>query len=546
MGIKYFFKWYRDSFPHTIKTTFSEEASKKLLLLDINGIVHTSCQKVYKYGLFETKSLLRKKLCVPSGDTNQSVFRDVLTEIDELVQKIDPSEVVLCIDGVAPVSKQIQQRQRRFMTKQTPGGFDPNCISPGTNFLFELDSFLRVQLERRLERTWTGVERIFFMDSLVPGEGEHKLFDFLRSNRSKIVADGATVVIGGNDGDLIMLALLISATLLHKNPVYILRSGMWLAKEVVFLDIKEFKKSILAGARHKLTNRTDEVLVVCDFVVLCFLLGNDFLPQMPLLNIYDGGLDRLLDFFFANPVHITSFRDQGIRIDFSKLTKYFNYIATSVVHAVEHYKTRINSLSGGFSNPLLDCQLDQPNVVGRYYASYSKKHGISRLEIRAYLREIEWIFQYYMYGIDSVDWTTYYPHQFAPNPIEIVNYLETAPNISDDEKASSDKWMRKEPFFQLLCILPPHSSHLLPEPLSDVLTSKLTPFHPSSKQEIEIDCDGKLNQWEGIPILPALDYQEVYKIYIKYIRRVAPVDLVRNTLSSQLLIHCQAANLQAK
>ena len=65
MGIKYFFRWFRDSFPKAI-TKYNEKRlnngdnNQNLLLLDLNGIIHTSCQKIYKYAIplqFSTYSI---------------------------------------------------------------------------------------------------------------------------------------------------------------------------------------------------------------------------------------------------------------------------------------------------------------------------------------------------------------------------------------------------------------------------------------------------------------------------------------------------------
>lgn len=37
--------------------------------------------------------------------------------------------------------------------------------------------------------------------------------------------------------------------------------------------------------------------VIDDFIFMCFLLGNDFIPHIPSLSIRDGGLDALLFFY---------------------------------------------------------------------------------------------------------------------------------------------------------------------------------------------------------------------------------------------------------
>jgi 5'-3' exonuclease len=37
--------------------------------------------------------------------------------------------------------------------------------------------------------------------------------------------------------------------------------------------------------------------IIDDFVFICFLIGNDFLPNLPALDIAEGGLDVLFRFY---------------------------------------------------------------------------------------------------------------------------------------------------------------------------------------------------------------------------------------------------------
>jgi 5'-3' exonuclease len=570
MGIKYFFKWFKDSFPRTVKSTQLGESQKLkdalkkleddhgedrdnnpfLLLLDLNGIIHTSCQKIYKYGSFEPKSLLKKSPPINSGEKDLLVFEDVLNSINLLITTTDPLEIVLCIDGVAPISKQIQQRQRRFLSKKTNGGFDSNCISPGTDFLYRLGIYLKTNIEKKLEEDWLGVETIYFMDSLVPGEGEHKLFDFLRSNQTTIIEKKFNIVVVGNDADLIMLSLL------KENLIYILREDLASKKlDYLLVNINQFKKNILNFAMDKPKfKHHDFECVVCDFVILCFMVGNDFLPPIPLFNIFDGGLDLMMKYYFTTPGYISfkprrrnrSGRDvprsKGIKINFKNLMGFYNHLLNVISpQAIQHYKTR----EYGFPNILLDIasqkEISFMDISLHYLKSYSIHHNINKKLVKSYFEEIKWIFNYYAYGGHTVDWKMYYPSQFAPSPVDLVNYLkkhscnELAESTKNpaNETCSVPTTFKIDPFFQLLCILPPHSADLLPKPLNKVLCEKLEHFHP---KEIHIDYEGKLNEWEGIPILPPLCHDEILTVYNAYVNHCSQEDLKRNKTSKQLMI----------
>lgn len=568
MGIKYFFKWFKDSFPNTIKPFYGESNLKKgLLLLDLNGIIHTSCQKIYKYGSFEPKSLLRKSPPVHSGEKDLTVYEDILDSISSLVTLTDPQEIVLCIDGVAPVSKQIQQRQRRFLSKKTNGGFDSNCISPGTDFLYKLGLYLKASIKTNLEKKWLNVTTIYFMDSLVPGEGEHKLFDFLRSNQSRIKEKNYNIIVVGNDADLIMLSLIVSVLFFNDpnasqtNQIYILREDLTTFKnydididsKYLMVDINHFKNHIFEFAMVKPNfNPYDFEHVIADFVILCFMVGNDFLPSIPLFNIYDGGLDLMMKYYFSTPDYITfkNVDQSKLKINFKKLNGVFKHILSKInPQAIQHYKTR----EYGYKNVMLDVASKKEilinDLVHHYLKAYSIHHNINKNLVQAYLKEIKWIFNYYAYGSATVNWETYYPSQFAPTALDLLR--NNHKKSSQRNKSSSEHGLQQQPcglghfsesgggdiplspFFQLLCILPPHSADLLPQPLNQALCEKMDHFHP---KEINIDYDGKLNDWEGIPILPPLNYDEVLSIYEANVNLCSKTDLKKNKVSKQLKI----------
>lgn len=544
MGIKYFYKWFKDSFPESIiKCHFNDQFHNILdiikenknypflLLLDLNGIIHLSCQKIFKYGSFKSKCLLKKDNSEVKGEINyELVYKDVLESIEYLINIINPEELVLCIDGVAPISKQIQQRQRRFLTKVNSNGFDSNCISPGTEFLYNLGLYLKLHIKSKMESKWLAVKTVHFMDSLVPGEGEHKLFDFLRSYKTFIVEKKYNIVVHGNDADLILLSLIASINL-SENKLYILRDDI-LSKKYNLICINIFKKNILKFTLNKPEIKENlKMYCIYDFIILSFLVGNDFLPSIPLFNIYDGGLDLLMKYYFSQSLIITFMEQDKLKINFKNFIPFFNHILNIVnPNAIKHYKMRENT----YPNKLLDIAIQKYTLseatTVHYLKAYSLHHNITKKLIKLYLMEIEWILHYYVYGSLSIDWKTYYPSQYAPTPLNILDYLKSNQKYTFELDV---KCTYIDPFFQLLCILPPHSNNLLPYPLNKVLCKELKSFHPL---KIEVDYDGKLNDWEGICILPPLNYDKILKIYNNYIKLCSKDDLKRNERSNQIMI----------
>ena len=73
--------------------------------------------------------------------------------------------------------------------------WDSNAISPGTPFMKKLSQRLKV-----LQTPF----KLIISDSSDVGEGEHKIFNYIRSNNETDIVD----IIYGLDADLIMLSML--------------------------------------------------------------------------------------------------------------------------------------------------------------------------------------------------------------------------------------------------------------------------------------------------------------------------------------------------
>ena len=137
-----------------------------------------------------------------------------------------------------------------------------------------------------------------------------------------------------------------------------------------------------------------------------------------------------------------------------------------------------------------------------------------------YLEGMQWILNYYTTGVTS--WTWYYPYHYAPFASQLAKYINTYKFI---EYGPTVPLL---PLVQLLAILPPKSSQLLPNPLDTLLTDKDSPLKPFCPDKIKIDLSGKRKEWEGVTIIPMIDVDIVKEEYSKIVDRVDPKELNRN------------------
>jgi len=132
-------------------------------------------------------------------------------------------------------------------------GFHSNCITPGTPFLHRCSqhilSFLRSKLQT--DPRWHDLT-IVFSGHDVPGEGEHKIMEFIRHEKHKPGYDPNTShCIFGQDGDLVMLGLAM-----HEPHTCLLR------EEVLFDPARRKAIERLAKLESMLntTNSANEVV----------------------------------------------------------------------------------------------------------------------------------------------------------------------------------------------------------------------------------------------------------------------------------------------
>ncbi|KAI1262337.1 exoribonuclease Dhp1 [Xylariaceae sp. FL1019] len=318
------------------------------LYLDMNGIVHPCSHPEDR----------------PAPKDEEEMMLEVFKYTDRVVNMVRPRKLLMiAIDGVAPRAKMNQQRSRRFraaqeakdkaadkeellkMIKQQNGGvlppetlesltkkaFDSNSITPGTPFMDILAISLRYWCSYKLNTDpgWANM-KVIISDATVPGEGEHKIMNFVRSQRGSPDHDPNTRhVIYGLDADLIMLGL---AT--HEPHFRVLREDVFFQegkartckicgqkghdaqncrgetkqkdgefdekdkaiplKPFIWLHVSVLREYLAVELEVPgLPFRFDLERAIDDWVFMCFFVGNDFLPHLPALEIRENGIDTL-------------------------------------------------------------------------------------------------------------------------------------------------------------------------------------------------------------------------------------------------------------
>ena len=564
MGIKHFWKFFRGMFGDCItnfnkKQNFGEiKVNIDNLLLDLNGIFHPCAQKVYKYGNHKQPvSLLRP------GNRNRNgggghrkqvlVFQEVCKEIEMLIRITQPKKrVVLCVDGVAPVCKQSQQKSRRYRTalERDDEGFnefDSNCISPGTKFMDNLTKYIDWYIKKKIstDKVWQGLE-IVFSNEKVPGEGEHTAIQFIRFYGGM----DESYCICGMDADLIMLTLGTQAPNFwilrddiysRDNDYFVINIGKTRKKLVRYLDWTEWsqdeekenkiklKKDVSCLQKYKSTT------AVNDFIFLCFCVGNDFLPHIPSLEIMQRGIECMLDVYTEigkTYGHLTKTMRDKVVFSRKSLKIFFGTIAG---YEKEMFVNKLRRKGDFLPDPILeeseeivngDISMDLEKYKRSYYRinlgiNYDNEEELKKFCFE-YLEGLQWVITYYIQGVP--DWNWFFHHLYSPFCSDLVKFVEEFeyPDYSFSKPLP--------PFMQLLSILPPKSYKLIPHPLSNLLINKKSPLRKFCPELFKIDYAGKRMKWEGIPILPFPDFKVIEEEYYKELDKVDPKELKRNKM----------------
>ena len=207
MGIPAYFSYIIKNYPN-ILYKFKNNFNSKYLFLDSNSIIYDSMRDI-EYS--------------NDNDYERKLINAVCKQIETYIEQISPKQMVyIAFDGVAPVAKLSQQKNRRYKSwfinhyeDNVKPYWDSTAITPGTDFMNKLN--LQIRYHFRQPRSFH-VKQIIISGSDIPGEGEHKIFEYIREN-TKMINNEKTVIYG-LDADLIMLTI---NHLQYCNQMYLFR-----------------------------------------------------------------------------------------------------------------------------------------------------------------------------------------------------------------------------------------------------------------------------------------------------------------------------------
>ena len=339
MGIPSYFVHVVRTIKHIVKPLSALRKGVNNLYMDCNGIIYDAV-RVLNVCDFKKQDAYEA-----------AILQHVCDKIAEYVRQVKPSNrVFLTFDGVAPVAKLNQQRERRYKTWYTAEiekeierrqgavasaalavdreySWTTACITPGTRFMDKLHARMSEYVATASETraadssgsgsgsgtsSHTQPAEYMLSSSKESGEGEHKIFEFIRANPDAH-RDQVTLVYG-LDADLIMLTLnhlhISSGIYLYRETPEFIQSidSQLKPNEQYYMDIPHMSDCIArymtTGSGAGSSAHVDPSSKICptvkkhlvyDYIFMFFLMGNDFMPHFPSMNIRTTGPDTVMN-----------------------------------------------------------------------------------------------------------------------------------------------------------------------------------------------------------------------------------------------------------
>jgi 5'-3' exonuclease len=417
MGVPLFYRWIENNNKNNL-TLISNILDLKIdfLMIDMNCLLHPCVEFVvneYKNG---------KIFNITKRDDIEKLIWEKIEEfINDLLKRLNPLYLFVAVDGVAPMGKINQQRQRRY--KQNEIEINEFCpfksleLTPGTPYMERLhNQFIKYCDKLNIKYKYSSCYE--------EGEGEHKIMNFIKKNGEK----NKNIVIYGLDADLLFLSLTDNL----KNNMYVMREKQYFdnksEKNVMDNIEKIVYNYVNINEFHKIIN--DYNINSDEFIILCYLLGNDFMPSILSLNIKKKGIENLIKaLLIVKKNNKNKNLVNNDKINYEMLLE----ILKNVFWTEKKYFEYNSTFNNGYE----------------YYKYYLKKNieieEQKKSMVKKYIETIEWCYKYYNEYCCS--WKHYYNYNAPPLIEDIIQYYPKEINIEIHE-------IKLKPIEQLILVIP--------------------------------------------------------------------------------------------
>jgi len=522
MGIPTYFSYIVKNHCNIIKLYDTNTMQINNFYLDCNSIIYDCVRNIDFSKLIDTDIT--------------TIIKSVCCKIEEYIRILKPDNILfIAFDGVAPVAKLEQQRSRRYKSlyqnniskgifkDSKPDAWNTTAITPGTLFMNRLNSDIKKVFNNPSNY---GVKQIILSTSDKYGEGEHKIFEYIRNFPEYNSTQNSIVY--GLDADLIMLAINHLPIAKHiflyrETPDYIKSIQVDLEpNQSYIIDIPELANIITLDMNNQ-TFKDNYLNRVYDYIFLCFFLGNDFLPHFPAVNISTGGIDKLLTAYKTTIGSTNEILTDGKTIYWKNVRKLVEFIALNE----EEYLKRETKLRDKRSKnilpnetpeeqykkfdaiPIYEREVEKyinPFKIGWQERYYKALFNIDIDDIRRsqictnYLEGLEWTMKYYTVGCP--DWRWCYKYHYPPLFVDLVKHI---PYFEKDYIIYTPARPVNE-LVQLSYVLPKQSLHLLPTYLYDALLKERNNWYKMDCKFIWAYCR---YFWESHVDLPYININEL-------------------------------------
>lgn len=525
MGIPSYFSYIVKNHANIIRKLSLNPIKVNNLYLDCNSIIYDAFNKMHTNVVNEEMS-------------NAIIFKTIEV-IKEYVNVLKPNDVLMiAFDGVAPVAKLEQQRCRRFkslyqnalaksvckdVTPEDP--WNTTCITPGTAFMKKLDNKISNAFSNP---SLFNLNKIIISGSNECGEGEHKIFKYIRDN--PLFHKELNTVIYGLDADLIMLSInhlpiAKNIFLFRETPEFIKSiNSDFEPNESYVLDIPNLAKMITLDMNNNEELTTEQQKNrIYDYIFLCFFLGNDFMPHFPAINIRTGGIDKMIQAYKSTIGSKNQNLTNGKIIYWKNVRKLVDFLANIELDFLKReHKIRDRRVKNKLPNitpeekmnnfiniPTYERSIEKfinpykENWQSRYYKSLFDIE-INQEKCRQistnYLEGLEWTMKYYTTGCQ--DWRWQYNYNYPPLLGDLLHYIPYFNTEFIENKPTNPV----SELVQLCYVMPKQSLTFLPEKLYKAIIKYRL-------EQYTVDCEFSWSYckyfWECHPNLPYINIDEL-------------------------------------